>query len=43
MSALKTQYLKQFSAMDTIVGQSSALRASMATSYAGMMATYTNK
>jgi flagellar hook-associated protein 2 len=43
MSALKTQYLKQFSAMDTLVGQSSALRASMATSYAGMMATYTNK
>ena len=43
MTALKTQYLAQFAAMDTIVGQSTTLRNSMATSYAGMMATYTNK
>jgi len=43
MTALKARYLSQFAAMDTIVGQSTTLRNSMATSYAGMMSMYTNK
>ncbi len=43
MTKLKARYLAQFSAMDSIVGQSTTLRNSMTATYAGMMATYTNK
>ena len=43
MTKLKARYLQQFSAMDSIVGQSTALRTSMTATYAGMMSTYTNK
>ena len=43
MTALKARYVAQFAAMDTIVGQATTLRNSMTATYAGMMATYTNK
>ena len=43
MSKLKERYLKQFAAMDSIVGQSTTMRTSMQATYDGMMATYTNK
>ncbi len=43
MTKLKARYLAQFAAMDSIVGQSTSLRNGMATTYAGMMSTYTNK
>jgi len=43
MTKLKARYVQQFAAMDSIVGQSTALRNSMTATYAGMMATYTNK
>lgn len=43
MTKLKARYLQQFAAMDSIVGQSTALRTGMTATYAGMMATYTNK
>ncbi len=43
MTALKANYVAQFAAMDSIVGQSSTLRNSMTSTYAGMMSMYTNK
>ena len=43
MTKLKARYTQQFSAMDSIVGQSTALRTSMTNTYAGLMSTYTNK
>jgi flagellar hook-associated protein 2 len=42
MTLLLTQYTKQFSVMESIVGQTNSLRSSLTSSFDGMMATYTN-
>lgn len=41
MTLLLTQYTKQFSVMESIVGQTNSLRSSLTSSFDGMMATYT--
>jgi len=43
MTQLLARYTKQFGAMDALVGQSNSLRASLTSSFDGMMAMYTNK
>lgn len=43
MSALLLRYNKQFSAMESMVGQSKSTREGLTSTFAGMMATYTNK
>ena len=43
MTALLQNYTKQFGAMETVVGQTNALRTSLTGTFDGMMATYTNK
>ena len=43
MSMLLDRYTKQFSAMDSIVGESSSTRTSLKSSFEGLMAMYTNK
>jgi len=41
MTLLLARYNKQFSAMESIVGQSKSLQTSLTSSFEGMMATYT--
>ncbi|MGI9133751.1 MAG: flagellar filament capping protein FliD, partial [Rhodoferax sp.] len=43
MTILLASYTKQFSIMDSLVGQTNTLRTSLTSSFAGMMAMYTNK
>ncbi|MDP4837256.1 MAG: hypothetical protein NWS01_08940, partial [Burkholderiales bacterium] len=43
MELLLARYTKQFGIMETLVGQSNAMRDSLKTSFEGMMAMYTNK
>jgi flagellar hook-associated protein 2 len=43
MTDLLARYNKQFSAMESIVGQSKSLQTSLKSTFEGMMATYTNK
>lgn len=43
MTMLLDRYVKQFSAMDSIVGESNSTRASLKSSMDGLMASYTNK
>ena len=43
MSALLLRYNRQFSAMESLVGQSKSTREGLTSTFAGMMATYTNK
>ena len=43
MEALLARYTKQFSVMETMVGQSNTMRDSLKASFEGMMAMYTNK
>jgi flagellar hook-associated protein 2 len=43
MAALLTQYTNQFAAMDSFVGEINAEKTSLTSSFAGMMAMYTNK
>lgn len=43
MQKLLDRYLQQFSAMDSIVGQSNSLRTSLKSSFDGMAAVYSNK
>jgi flagellar hook-associated protein 2 len=42
MAAVLSNYIKQFSVMESIVGQTNSLRTSLTSSFDGMMATYTN-
>lgn len=42
MQALMTRYTKQFSVMDSIVGESNSTRTSLTNSFKGLMAMYTN-
>ena len=42
MTELLARYNKQFGAMQTIVGQSKSLGASLTSTFDGMMAAYTN-
>jgi flagellar capping protein FliD len=41
MAQLKDRYMKQFAAMENIVGQSKSLRTSLTSTFDGMMAAYT--
>lgn len=43
MTALLARYSKQFSAMDILVGQNKSMSTGLTSTFAGMMATYTNK
>ena len=43
MEALLARYTKQFGIMETMVGQSNAMRDSLKTTFEGMMSMYTNK
>ena len=43
MAALLTQYTTQFAAMDSFVGEMNSERTSLTSTFAGMMAMYTNK
>jgi len=43
MAALLTQYTNQFAAMDNFVGEINSEKTSLTSSFAGMMAMYTNK
>ena len=43
MSALLLRYNRQFSAMESMVGQSKSTKEGLTSTFAGMMATYTNK
>jgi flagellar hook-associated protein 2 len=43
MAALLTQYTNQFAAMDSFVGEIDSEKTSLASTFAGMMAMYTNK
>jgi flagellar hook-associated protein 2 len=43
MTQLKERYIKQFAAMESIVGQSKSLKSSLSSTFDGMMASYTNK
>jgi len=43
MEALLLRYTKQFGIMETMVGQSNALRESLTATFDGMMAMYTKK
>jgi flagellar hook-associated protein 2 len=43
MSQLLERYTKQFSVMESIVGQSTSTRTSLKSSFEGLMAMYTNK
>ena len=43
MSALLLRYNRQFSAMESLVGQSKSTREGLTSTFAGMMATYINK
>ena len=43
MSRLLTRYTKQFAAMDSFVGQTKSTQTGLTSTFAGMMATYTNK
>ena len=43
MEALLARYTKQFGIMETMVGQSNAMRESLTATFDGMMAMYTNK
>jgi flagellar hook-associated protein 2 len=43
MESLLSRYTKQFSIMETMVGQSNAMRDSLTATFDGMMAMYTNK
>ena len=42
MEALYERYLRQFSAMESIVGESNSMRDSLKSTFDGMMAAYTN-
>ncbi len=43
MASLLARYNKQFAAMDSIVGQTKSVAAGLTSTFAGMMAAYTNK
>jgi flagellar hook-associated protein 2 len=43
MSELLSRYNRQFSAMESMVGQSKSTRAGLTSTFDGMMAAYTNK
>ena len=43
MDQLLSRYQKQFAAMDSFVGQSKATQTGLTSTFAGMMAMYTNK
>jgi hypothetical protein len=43
MEALLARYTKQFGIMESVVGQSNAMRDSLSATFDGMMAMYTNK
>ena len=43
MSAILARYQKQFAAMDSMVGQTKATQTGLTSTFAGMMAMYTNK
>ena len=43
MDALLARYTKQFSVMDSLVGQSNSLKTSLKSTFDGMMSVYTNK
>lgn len=43
MAQILDQYIRQFSAMDSIVGNTNSLKSSLKSSFDGMMASYTNK
>jgi len=43
MSRLLARYTKQFAAMDSFVGQTKSTQTGLTSTFAGMMATYTNK
>ena len=43
MDQLLSRYQKQFAAMDSIVGSAKATQTGLTSTFAGMMAMYTNK
>jgi len=43
MDALLARYTKQFSVMDSLVGQTNSLKTSLKSTFDGMMSVYTNK
>ena len=43
MESLLARYTKQFGIMETMVGQSNAMRDSLKSTFEGMMSMYTNK
>jgi flagellar capping protein FliD len=43
MTRLLAHYTKQFAAMDSIVGQTKSTQTGLTSSFAGLMAMYTNK
>ena len=43
MESLLARYTKQFGIMESMVGQSNAMRDSLKTTFEGMMSMYTNK
>ena len=43
MDKLLARYQKQFAAMDSLVGQSKSTQTGLTSTFAGMMAMYTNK
>jgi flagellar capping protein FliD len=43
MALLLTRYTKQFAAMDSIVGQTRSTQTGLTSTFAGLMAMYTNK
>lgn len=43
MEGLLARYMRQFTVMETLVGQSNSLRENLASTFEGLMATYTNR
>jgi flagellar hook-associated protein 2 len=43
MTLLLARYIKQFSVMDSLVGQTNSLRTSLSSTFTGMQSIYNNK
>jgi flagellar hook-associated protein 2 len=43
LTLIQTRYIKQFAVMDSMVGQTNTLKTNLESTFAGMMAAYTNK